>query len=352
LRNIFLFFVLLSSFPLQQVKADVVIAPDNKLIQYSGRIDFSDPKAPRFDWPGTSIKAGFRGGSIGYLLQDGGNNYDLWIDGQAVTTWVTHHDQTLYLWKDNRPGDHVARLVKRTEADFGMVVFKGLVLPGRDSLRPLPPPPVRKIEFLGDSWVCGYGDEGPGDDCRSLRLYENADRAFGPLIARDLDADAHLIACTGRGVVRNNADNKSYSHEPFFPIFSRTLLHDSKNRWDPSTWVPDAVVLHLGLNDFSKGPKPSARDFVRGYLGLLKGIRRAYPRAVILCSATLGPPHFGQLVQEAVKTRNGSGDPSVYFVGFPELQANEHGCNAHPNTAAHRKFAGLLIKVLKEKLGW
>ena len=47
-----------------------IINPDNSNIQYSGRINFSDVKAPVLYWPGTSITANFHGTSIKILLED------------------------------------------------------------------------------------------------------------------------------------------------------------------------------------------------------------------------------------------------------------------------------------------
>ncbi|HXL72683.1 MAG TPA: hypothetical protein VN963_03575, partial [bacterium] len=62
-------------------RSSVLVLANDPNIQYSGRFDFSNPLAPRFDWPAVSISAVFQGTSIGILLTDGNNNYNAFIDG-------------------------------------------------------------------------------------------------------------------------------------------------------------------------------------------------------------------------------------------------------------------------------
>ena len=135
-----------------------MIPADNPLIQYSGRIDLSNPKAPRFDWPGISITVKFKSTFIGFFLEDGNNNFEVQVDGKPTTVWVTQPDQNCYVVKDLPTGEHTLRVVKRTEALFGSTLFKGLLLDSKGTLLEPPAKPVRKIEFVGDSIICGYGN--------------------------------------------------------------------------------------------------------------------------------------------------------------------------------------------------
>ncbi len=63
------------------------IPPDNPLIQYEGRIDSFGPHPVCFDWSGVAILIRFEGQSVGFLIKDGKNDYDVSVDGKAVTTW-------------------------------------------------------------------------------------------------------------------------------------------------------------------------------------------------------------------------------------------------------------------------
>src|ERR1700677_1191758 len=128
---------------------DNAISAANPMIQYSGRIDFSNPQAPRFDWPGVSITAAFHGTSVGFLLDDPGNNYDVMVDGKPNTVWATGASQPLYTVDNLAPGHHEVKIVKRTEPLFGIAAFKGLVLPIGGTLSNVPAPPGRRIELIG-----------------------------------------------------------------------------------------------------------------------------------------------------------------------------------------------------------
>ena len=63
MRNIFstvllLFYLVAPSAAQKNVLS--YIAPSDGKIQYTGRIDFSNPNAPLFYWPGTYLKAKFQ----------------------------------------------------------------------------------------------------------------------------------------------------------------------------------------------------------------------------------------------------------------------------------------------------
>jgi len=328
------------------------VPPDDPNIIYCGRGDFSNPNAPRFDWPGVSIHFRILGTSFTTLLEDPGNNWDVQVDGKAVTVWVTSRNRQEYSLNGLTDGPHSIRLVKRTESMFGVVSFKGLV-PGKGAeLATAPSLPTRKIEVVGDSIVCGYGVESNKVQCDGLRPYENADKAFGALAAHDLKAQYHLVAYSGKGVVRNWGDKKRRSPDPFPPLYDRTLCGDAQSHWNFTQWVPDAVVIHLGNNDFSTEPQADPKDYVDHYVALLKTIRGHYPKAALFCFCPQGWPNFSAHVAEVAKTMNDAGDSRVYSVTYPNSLPDELGCDGHPNAAAQRKIADALVPVLQEKLGW
>lgn len=347
-----LFFLLSFVLPLAGAQGGTLISPDNPRIQYSGRIDFSNPKAPRFDWPGVSLLVRFKGTSIGFLLEDGGNDYDVKLDGRPLKVWVTQADHNLYSLTGLSNKEHTVRVVKRTEALFGTILFKGLVLGEGGVLLKPPAKPRRKIEIIGDSFVCGYGDEAATLKCENLRPYENADKAFGAEVARDLNAEYVLVAYSGKGIVRNWGDKAKKSEDPFPPLYHRLLCHDPDSQWDFSQWIPDAVIIHLGQNDFSSEPKADRRDYVNGYLRFIREIRGKYPNAFIYCFATTGWPGYSPFVEEVVQKRREAGDGRVYFVGYPNVPADELGCDYHPQVKAQEKLAEILAPVLKGTLGW
>jgi lysophospholipase L1-like esterase len=328
------------------------IPANNSFIQYSGRIDFSNPQAPRFDWPGVSITAAFHGTSIGFLLEDAGNNYDVILDGKPVTVWVTSANTPLYSLDNLTSGDHLVKVVKRTESLFGLAVFKGLVLSTGGSLSKAPDLPNRRVEMIGDSYLCGYGVESSDVHCDSLRPYENANKAFGALIAKDLQAEYHIEAFSGKGIVRNWGDKQPSSIDPYPPLFDRTICRDEKSVWDFNQWIPNAVILHLGLNDFSSNPQADPKEFTHAYIAFLKHVREKYPKAFIFCVAPLGWPSVSPILDKIVEKRNSAGDKNIQLLTYPPITPDEFGCDGHPNAAAQRKIADAIIPTIKEILYW
>ena len=282
---------------------DQTISPSSPLIQYSGRFDFSNPAAPRFDWSGCSITVAFKGTSVGLLLEDGKNNYDVYLDNKPVTVWVTQPSQTAYTLEGLSQGEHLLRVVKRTEALWGVTTFKGVLLKDKGEILKAPDAPAHRIEIIGDSYVCGYGSESTTVKCEDLRPYENVEKAFGALVAKEFNAEYHVVAYSGKGIVRNYGDKAQRSPDPFPPLYDRTLCGDEKLAWDFKQWVPHAVIIHLGTNDHSTEPHPDPKDFTHGYVDLLKHMRDKYPKAMIYCLVTSGWPNFSPLIDKIVEKR-------------------------------------------------
>jgi hypothetical protein len=332
---------------------DNAISAANSMIQYSGRIDFSNPQAPRFDWPGISITAAFHGPSIGFLLNDLGNNYDVMVDGKPNTIWATSANKSLYMVDNLAPGDHVVKIIKRTESLFGLATFKGLVLSAGGTLSNAPTPPGRRVELIGDSYLCGYGVEALSIQCDSLRPYENAEKAFGALVAQDLQAEYHLESFSGKGIVRNWGDPKTQSVDPFPPLFDRVVCRDDKSLWDFTKWIPNIVIVHLGLNDFSSPPQADRKEFSQKYVAFLKHIREKYPQAFIFCVAPDGwPPPLSTTLDEIVEKRNSAGDKNVQLIAYPPVAPDEMGCDSHPNAVAQRKIADFVAAAIRKTMDW
>jgi hypothetical protein len=135
-------------------------------------------------------------------------------------------------------------------------------------------------------------------------------------------------------------------------LYDRTLCGEPNSHWDFSKWIPDAVIIHLGDNDFSTEPRADAKDYVENYVKFLERIRGFYPKAGIFLFAPNGWPNFSKSVEEVVAKRKSAGDSKVFFVGYGDVPQDELGCDYHPQTKAHRKFADILTPVLREKLGW
>ena len=151
-----------------------------------------------------------------------------------------------------------------TRVQPNYVTFHGFVGDNGAQLVRLPQSPsssLRKIEFLGDSIAAGF------DNCCDVPNYHKPDgqlsssssfqRSWAPEICNSLNAECHYTAWSGFGMVVNCCGGATLGSD----VWGRTLAtvgspnssdpHGTteENKWDFSTWKPDAVVINLGTND-------------------------------------------------------------------------------------------------------
>jgi lysophospholipase L1-like esterase len=309
----------------------------------------------QYSWPGVYFEGRFRGTSVGVVLGDANADYDVQIDGKTVDTLVMPGQTTHWVaGLTNRK--HEVRLVKRSESPWvtsefgGFVAGPGGVLLGRPAAR------HRQIEYIGDSYTAGYGNESSTRECTGEEVHRttNADLSFGAITADRLGADYQLNAFSGRGVVRNyNGGEPGTSYRTYY---DRALLSVDGDVWPkPPSWRPQVVVIGLGINDFSTAinpgepwtPETLAAAYHDAYQGFIDKIRARYgPRTYIVVSATYmsNTTALDEITRQIVKERNDSGDSRVrhwYYDGLDYL-----GCHWHPSLRDHQLIAGQLTKVL------
>jgi lysophospholipase L1-like esterase len=323
--------------------------------RFVGRVDASDPAAVRFAWSGTGIVARFSGTSIAVQL-GGGQAYSVLVDGVLQPT-LTSTGGLDTLATGLAPSAHDIGLYRRTEANQGESVLLGFDLAGGAWLAP-PPPSERRLEIIGDSISCGYGDEGADMNCPFTPATENHYLAYESLAARDLGADLVTVAWSGKGVVCNYGDDATSCVDPMPAYYERTLPDRADSRWDFTRWQPQAVVINLGTNDFSTAVDPTPSDFEAAYVALLVKVRSVYQDALILC--TVGPLLSGADLETArteigaaVQARVAAGDDRVKtFDLAPTDPQNGYGCDYHPSLRTHQIMADTLESVLRSELGW
>ena len=330
--------------------------PSNTDVLFIGRFDTSDPAGPKFAWSATTIKANFQGTGISVNLKSSGDNwFNVIIDGIVQTPINvpsgTASSFTLASGLANR--NHTVELVKRTEANVGDTQFLGFTVMDGSLLAP-PAASSRRIEFIGDSITCGYGNEGTSQYQSFTTKNENAYLAYGALTARLLGADPISVSWSGKGVI-NNYDGGTTDLMP--SLYSRILPYNTTPEWDSSQWIPQVVVLNLCANDFNIGI-PDRTAFTTEYASFVGRIRDQYPNAHIYCA--LGPTLYGgdltsarDYISTVVTQKNSSGDQNVHFIEFPMQNAsNGYGEDWHPSVKTHELMANKLASQIRIDLGW
>lgn len=330
--------------------AEVSVRPDSGKIRYMGRVDFSDPKAPRFDWPGIEIEICFIGTKADIFLEDGGNDYNVILDGKQYGIIKTETGKARYEAVNGaKNAKHTVKITKRTEGYDGLAVFRGFVL--NDGAKVCSPRKNKqgRILFVGDSLSVGYGVEGKSVECENERKYKNNRCSFASVAARKLNAEYHVLAVSGRGVVRNYNEPKQKSKRPLPSYLDNTLYNDDSLKWDHSAWVPDTIVINLGTNDFSTEPRPGKTEFLTGYRNLTVKLRKLYPEARIYCC--VGPAQSEPFFQYMADFFKRNKDKKICRVNMAMMTERDWGCDYHPNVGAAERMAEELTSRLKQKQG-
>jgi lysophospholipase L1-like esterase len=301
-----------------------------------------------FAWPGSAIAARFAGTELTISLDDGGNWFDVTIDGVAQPVLVGDGSGTYQLASGLAPGEHDVVITRRTESFFGVSRWGGF--PGA-TLVPTAGP-ARLIEFVGDSITCGYGVLGDGPSCPFDAATESEPDAWGGRAARALDAAHTAIAYSGKGVYRNFGGEPGVTMPAHFEL---TFADDPSSQWSFS-YVPDAVVVNLGTNDFSTGDP--GQPFVDAYDDFVQQLRGHYPAAHLVLAASPmlgGADHdaHAQYLMDLVAAAAARGDTNVSFLPIATQDlADGLGCDYHPGTVTAQEMADALVDHLRARLGW
>jgi lysophospholipase L1-like esterase len=346
----------------------VQVSPQSSELRFSGRVDRREAQGPRIAWGGTSLTVRFTGTSLGLRLLDlpkveehAPNRFRFSVDGAPFRDLYVGEGPMLYRVAEGlSEGEHVLRLEKETESVVGETRFLGLELDPGARLLPAPPALMRRLEFIGDSGLTGYGIEGKDEQCSFNVETQRSSLTWPTLTALALGAEASVIAFSGKGVAVNYANDPT----PTLPqLYERTLPHREDSRWDFTSWVPDAVVIQLGANDFWK-EHPGEERFRTAYRALVDGIRGHHPHAHIVCLLGSGisdshpkdvqaRTHARALISSVVESLRQAGDSRVHFAEVPpKLEDEGFGCDWHPSRKTHQRTAEQMTPFLRDLLGW
>jgi hypothetical protein len=319
--------------------------------RFIGRVTH-DPDGSSFAWSGSAVELRFTGSEISVTLDDWGHNFfEVIVDGQHHVMSVGSEEATYLLASGLGPGEHEVLLYRRSEAFFGPTRFVAFSVPESQWL-PSNVPSGRKIEIVADSTATGYGIEGPDPYCGFSAETENHYIAYPALAARAVDAEVNTIGWSGIGAYR---DNDGHTENTMALRYPRALPTDETSTWDFSQFVPQAVVVNLGSNDFVADDP--GQEFEDAYEELLDVIRFHYPDARIYCavgSSTEGSEYsrLKPRLQAMVASRLASGD-NIAMLDFGTTgDEATYGCDWHPSQSTHQLMADILTTALRHDLGW
>lgn len=331
------------------------IPASDSRISYIGRVEYKADSVS-FDWSGTVIKIRFKGKKLEMAYKDSHANwFNLWVDKDICpkedAVIKVEQTGTCTLVSGLADTEHELILQKRTEGEQGK--FTAISFTTDGGFLKASGGKERHIEFIGDSYTCGYGTEAASRNEPFRAAEENCNLAYANIIGRFFDADVNLVSHSGMGIIRNYGDSRPESN--MVKRYGQTFDMQETPEWSVgmAAYRPDIVVIYLGTNDFSTGKQPSIGGWCNNYRELLGSIRRNYGEQVpILCVASKANEMMGDYVETAVKR---SGIDNVSWTSIQEDAHNSEsdlGASWHPNYSGQRKVACCMIPYIATLTGW
>ncbi len=341
--------------------AQTNISPDNPNILTEGRT-ITKGEAAHFCYPGTAFSISFAGsGKVSARLKANAGYYGVSVDGGGFKKISTHgYDDGVrdFDLTDNLPaGEHTIKMMLLTEELYRFPEFHGFSI--SDSNAKLLKPDTKKrirIEFIGNSITCGYGNEASRKEDRFADSTSNFAKSFAGLTIKSLNAISMVVARSGIGIYKNYGDTITGSEWPMPKVYGKTLINDKETSYDFSNWRPDVVVVGLGTNDLSEN-NYTKEKFRVAYAAFIKDIRKRYPVAhiVMLNSPMLHYEQAGELqvaINNTMAAMMQAGDTRIHqYTQFTELSDDsQYGADWHPNAAFHAEMAKYFSYYLKTEI--
>jgi lysophospholipase L1-like esterase len=333
------------------------------LVRIEGRTADGASGRVRMGYPGITIHLRCEGGDLAMVLDAAKdqNYFDVAVDGGAPARLRASAGVGSYplLGAASGGGVHEVVVTRRTESWQGTCDLLGFSAGASTRLLPPAPGPARRLLFIGDSVTCGeFAAWNPDDPLNgktpNSEHITDAAQSYGYLLARRLGADCSLVAYGGRGIVRDWQGITDTNNAPQF--YELAMPDDPSTLWDHAAYVPQAIGIGLGTNDFSRGI-PDQTTFVNAYVEFLRKVRRDAPGAwifllesPILADAEGQPPkravlraYLGEVLRRMADARILLA-PVRHYPGVPG--------NGHPLASEQRSMADEIEPLLRRALGW
>lgn len=326
-------------------------------VRFFGRT-YNDSGTYFFNWSSAGFEFNFKGsGAKATIVSNapgGGNTayIKIYVDGvEQSDIALLSKSQEVVLAKNLDPNvEHTVKVVKRTNARSSSAGVKNLVLTDGEKLAP-PATPERLIEFVGDSITVGYSTSSEASMSSSWSTAtEDSTKTYSEQIAKAFSADYHVIAVSGRGIVRNYGNTT----ERLIPLLYQSLddynLEGVKYDFERKA---DVIVINAGTNDASGTVKDlTATEFKAAVKSFLLDVRAKNPDAEIIYAYGMMSTGWMTEIKSVVNELRAAGDTHITFLQLEACSSSEKGIASHPTAEAYVSRGEKLIELIEQKTGW
>jgi lysophospholipase L1-like esterase len=317
-------------------------------VRLIGRFDDSVKGQVSFTWPGSAIEFRFDGteakiglkstARVRFVVDVDGVSSDLWVEaGEATYTLASHLSRRV----------HDLRLTRVIES---FAVVTSITSDPQIAGNLLSPPPVaeKRLLVIGDSITAGYGVEGPDQNCHYAMETSNQQLSYAAIAAKKLGADLHVIAWSGIGAWRSYAE-KTPVNPNILTRYQRTLADDPASQWNAASYIPDAIMINIGTNDYWEGSV--GEEYRQEMVKLVARVQSDYAGKPIYL--ILSPMLGGQARDAQQSVLNSLTNTQITLLDLGKQEQEDGlGCDYHPNTVTNNRMAAALESRLKADLNW
>lgn len=342
-----------------------------------------------FNWTGSGFEVRFRGKRLDVYLRAIETVFPpegiLWpwisvfvddMETPASEIAIDRTEQRVTLFSSDVSEEHNIKVIKRTENDKGKAGVTGFDFDGE-----LLPPKAResryRLEFIGDSITCGFGNEAKRRDDLFVTKEENGLLAYSAIAAKLLGAEYNSICVSGIPLCRP-LDPQFRLPVPGFPDlrvkqramedcyeYTDRLYEEAHGRdigftaWDFNRFKPDAIIINLGTNDSyrikaAQDKAGEERHFGSRYKDFIYKVRKLNGIKPVIC-CTLGAMDyylFDNILRAVEQYKRETRDDRIFCYKFGGIFPPDEGFGAqdHPSAATHLRMGTELSGKLSEWL--
>ena len=272
----------------------------------------------------------------------------VYVDGVALDRdlAISNRSYTVRLVSGLEDTTHTVKVLKRTENGWGgMMTVHNLNVTG--TMGTPPAPSSRKVEVIGDSITCGYGnligDKAPTNAYSATR--QDGLSTFATLAIEPYGADIQIISKSGIGFGCNNGGGKTdtmldaYDCTDYFNLGATV-------KWDFVSNPADVVIIALGTNDTANS---DSNDYEEKAYQMLELVRKKNPDAYIIWAYGMMTASRADVLMQVCNELN---DDKIFYHALPMMDKNNHGDAGHPSMASHVAASVGLCELIGEITGW